>query len=216
MSKLTENTNRIQGLLNDISALPKDRYEEGLAKGTSLARSIIDRSVTEITEADLVGATSIGDYAFYRCQKLKSTTLPDTIVSIGDYAFLNCSAMISVTFLGVVTRIGAECFSGCADLESIILPEGLTSIGRTCFASTKALKTLTIPSTVTDIGSKLLQNSGVTTLYVMAITPPTIISTTFLNASADLNIYVPAESLEVYKSATNWSAYADRIFAIEE
>ena len=29
-------------------------------------------------------------------------------------------------------------------------------------------------------------------------------------------IYVPAESVELYKNASGWKDYADRIFAIEE
>jgi hypothetical protein len=32
----------------------------------------------------------------------------------------------------------------------------------------------------------------------------------------DLVIYVPAESVEAYKSASGWSEYEDRIQAIEE
>lgn len=31
-----------------------------------------------------------------------------------------------------------------------------------------------------------------------------------------LKIYVPADSLEAYKTATNWSAIADKIFPEEE
>jgi hypothetical protein len=33
----------------------------------------------------------------------------------------------------------------------------------------------------------------------------------FYNNAPDRNIYVPTESVEVYKSATGWSDYADAI-----
>jgi hypothetical protein len=44
--------------------------------------------------------------------------------------------------------------------------------------------------------------------------PPTANSYTFHNAS-DFAIYVPAESLEVYKAAPGFSKFADQIFPIE-
>ena len=57
------------------------------------------------------------------------------------------------------------------------------------------------------IGSKALrQNSGTMTLYISAIEPPVIQSDTFYGFTA---IHVPSGSLDLYKSANNWSAYAD-------
>ena len=57
------------------------------------------------------------------------------------------------------------------------------------------------------IGSKALrQNSGTMTLYISAIEPPVIQSDTFYGFTA---IHVPSGSLDLYKSANNWSAYGD-------
>jgi hypothetical protein len=36
------------------------------------------------------------------------------------------------------------------------------------------------------------------------------------NSNIAISFYVPADSLEAYKTATNWSALADRIFPEEE
>ena len=57
------------------------------------------------------------------------------------------------------------------------------------------------------IGSKALrQNSGTMTLYISAVEPPVIQSDTFYGFTA---IHVPSGSLDLYKSANNWSAYGD-------
>lgn len=57
------------------------------------------------------------------------------------------------------------------------------------------------------IGSKALyQNLSTMTLYISAVEPPVIQSDTFYGFTA---IHVPSGSLDLYKSANNWSAYGD-------
>jgi len=54
--------------------------------------------------------------------------------------------------------------------------------------------------------------SGLASVTVNATTPPTLGSSAFNGTAAALKIYVPAESVDDYKTA--WSAYADKIEAI--
>ena len=57
------------------------------------------------------------------------------------------------------------------------------------------------------IGSKALyQNSGTMTLYISAVEPPVIQTNSFYTFK---EIHVPSGSLDLYKSANNWSAYGD-------
>ena len=66
---------------------------------------------------------------------------------------------------------------------------------------------LRIDDKIQYIGSKALrQNSGTMTLYISAVEPPVIQSDTFYGFNA---IHVPSGSLDLYKSANNWSAYGD-------
>ena len=68
-------------------------------------------------------------------------------------------------------------------------------------------KVLRIDDKIQYIGSKALrQNSGTITLYISAVEPPVIQSDTFYGFTA---IHVPSGSLDLYKSANNWSAYGD-------
>ena len=52
-------------------------------------------------------------------------------------------------------------------------------------------------------------------MTIKATTPPTLDSTAFSDSGIQ-TIYVPAASLDAYKSATNWSAFASKIKAIPQ
>ena len=106
--------------------------------------------LTSVTILDSV--TSIGDYAFYNCSGLTSVTLPDSVTSIGDYAFYNCSGLTSVTLPDSVTSIGKSAFGDCSGLTSVTLPDSVTSIGKSAFSSCSGLTSVTIGDSVTSIG----------------------------------------------------------------
>lgn len=143
--------------------------------------------------------TSIGDYAFYKCRNLKrlnSNTdgvfnIPNSVTTIGGSAFASCSGLTNCTIPSGVTSIGSYAFSSCSGLTSIEIPSGVTYIGSSAFNYC----------------------TGLTSITVNATTPPTIGYYIFDNTN-NCPIYVPTESVEAYKAATNWSDYANRIQAI--
>jgi hypothetical protein len=52
-------------------------------------------------------------------------------------------------------------------------------------------------------------------LTLLSVTPPTVSSPDPFNCPTNnLTIYVPAESLDTYKSGSMWAAYASKIQAI--
>lgn len=66
---------------------------------------------------------------------------------------------------------------------------------------------LRIDDKIQYIGSKALYtHKNNITLYISAVEPPVIQSDTFYRFTA---IHVPSGSLDLYKSANNWSAYGD-------
>ena len=69
-----------------------------------------------------------------------------------------------------------------------------------------APKVLRIDDKIQYIGSKAFRNDNNITLYISAVEPPVIQSDTFYGFTA---IHVPSGSLDLYKSANNWSAYGD-------
>jgi len=74
------------------------------------------------------------------------------------------------------------------------------------------LTSLTLPASI-EIVSDLRYNEYLTGITCLAETPPTIGSNAF-NRTNNCPIYVPAGSVNAYKAATNWSAFASRIQAI--
>ncbi len=164
-----------------------------------------------------LSGTSIGTSAFVSCTGLTSITIPSGVTSIGSYAFENCTVLTLVTIPDSVTTIGERAFYACKGLASINIPSGVTSIADYTFNQCSSLTSVTIPDSVTTIGKNSFYNcSGLTSITVEATTPPTLSSGAFTKTNENLVIYVPAESVEAYKAADKWSAYASRIQAISE
>ena len=152
---------------------------------------------------------SIKSYAFSGCYSLTSLTLPSDITNIENNTFSNCRSLISITIPNGITSIGNGAFNNCYSLNSLTIPSNVTSIGNNGFSNCQSLNSLTIPSNVTSIGNNaFLSNSSIEEYHFEATTPPTLGGTAFSGIVSDTIIYVPAESLEAYQTAENWSTYA--------
>ena len=101
------------------------------------------------------GVTSIGDYAFYGCSKLKSVSLPSTLKSIGDEAFDDCTLLENISIPDGVTRIAKKTFYRCRNLTNVELPSSLKSIGEEAFSECKNLYSISIP-----YGTETLENGA--------------------------------------------------------
>ncbi len=154
--------------------------------------------------------TSIGEYVFYSCSSLTSVTIGNSVTSIGYSVFEGCSSLTSVTIPNSVTSIDSGAFSGCSGLTSVTIPNSVTYIGRVAFYRCSGLTSVTIPNSVTSIGNFAFEGcTGLTTVMCPRITPPNAGSNFLNGVTAD--IVVPEESIEDYKTATNWSNYANQM-----
>ena len=167
-------------------------------------------SLTSVTIPDSV--TEIEYNAFDKCSSLTSVTIPDSVTTIGRSAFENCSSLTSVTIGDSVTTIEYEAFSNCSSLTSITIGDSVTTIEGSAFQSCAILEKVVIGSGVKKIGSDAFRYCYVLNdISIKATTPPSIDASSFSDISTSPIFYVPTESVEAYKSATNWSDYANYI-----
>lgn len=175
------------------------------------------------------GITSLGDYAFYGRTNLAITELPKTLTYIGKQAFCNCTNLNITEVWGTQKKatssyveIQSSCFFGCNHLNTIKIininnPKNLPlQLDDTCFKSCTRLKTVDLPSNTKAMSDYVFQScTSLKTLICRATTPPTIYSTAFSGVTFDV-IYVPDNSLNTYKSASNWSKFANVMKPLSE
>ena len=123
------------------------------------------------------GVTSIGDYAFEECNKLKSVVLPEGLQSIGVYAFCDCVELTGVKIPASIKRLGAHAFAGCEKLiqvengvhyvdkwvvkceknvTEVVLREDTVGIADSACQVANALKRITLPNGLKYIGEYAL------------------------------------------------------------
>ena len=154
--------------------------------------------------------TSIGQSTFAYNQ-LTSVNIPNSVTSIGDLTF-HKNNLTSVNIPNSVTSIGTQAFA-YNQLTSVNIPNSVTSIGRQAFFNNN-LTSITIPKSVTSIGDIAFHKNNLTSVTIHAVNPPTIDGSIFGHDSSSLKIYVPAQSVNAYKTAEGWKDYADKIFPI--
>ena len=171
-----------------LTSLDSAAFQNCSFKATINCENVSFSGVVAFTEV-IIGdnVTTIGGSAFRDCDSLTSVTIGDGVTTIGDYAFSDCNSLTNVTIGDSVTTIGYSAFNSCDSLTSVTIPDSVTTIGDGAFYGCGSL----------------------TSVYCEATTPPTLGGSSVFDTNASgRKLYVPAESVEAYKAATNWSEYA--------
>lgn len=156
----------------------------------------------------------IGQYGFYNCQELALTSLPSKLETIDQYAFYQAISMNLNEIPPLVKSIGNYAFR-THTFENLKIYDACKTIGTNAFRYSSSLITVELGKGITLINTyAFANNTGLTTFTIHATTPPTLGSNAFYNSPL-VEIRVPASALETYKSASNWSAYADLMVGIE-
>ena len=92
-----------------------------------------------------------------------------------------------------------------------MLSENVKIISENAFYGCPTITTITLPSSITNIEKYAFNCKNLKIVYCKPITPPTIDSHIFGYDATINTIYVPTESVDLYKSAINWSNHFDII-----
>lgn len=167
---------------------------------------------------------SISEFAFSNCPSLTSITIPASVVTIGPKSFSN-NNLSTVTYSAkkaTTYRYGGGgiyyygMFNGSSSdydpndtITNFVFTEGVEFIPDGLCMELTGLVSVTLPSTLTDIGQKSFWRcSNLKTLYCKSIIPPTVKDWYYFENLFDV-IYVPRESLDLYKN--QWAHYANKI-----
>lgn len=156
--------------------------------------------------------TKIGWGSVANCESLTSVIIPNGVTIIEQYAFEKCANLSSVVIGESVVTIDQCAFSGCASLTSVIIPDRVKEIFASVFYGCSSLKSVTIGAGVTIMADAVFANcASLKSVYCKAVTPPDAGNFMFDTNAEDFVIYVPAQSVEAYKSADGWNQYSDVI-----
>lgn len=188
-------TAKITSLETAVTALEEELAGKtaGGSGNNEFLKSVIERTVTEITASDLAGIEVIGPNAFSECYSLTTIDIPDSVTAVGNSAFYYCSNLTSITIPNSVTGIDPYAFASSESLTNVTIGNSISMIDFAAFAGCPNLQNFTI----------------------LAIIPPELFGGHIFGDHIP-NIYVPAESVNAYKEGGFWSVYADHIFAITE
>jgi hypothetical protein len=106
--------------------------------------------------------------------------------------------------------VGKEWFRGCKNLSNIVLPKTIKTLQEYAFASCFKLEEIELPAALTEVGSHAFADCrGLKTIHVLGTTPANLTGTDHFQKNEGLKIYVPAGSVDAYKTA--WAEYKDYI-----
>ena len=194
-------------------------YSSGNCLIETSTKKLIQGISTSVIPAEV---TAIGDEAF-RTINITNLHIPKNVTTIGNEALYYTYQLETITvdatnikYRGegncLIERSTGKLILGCKN--SVIPNDGtIKIIGSHAFYETDIV-TLRIPSSVTTIEKNaIIDCKSLVSLIVEATTPPTINNRSFIYSS-NFKIYVPASSVNTYKSTSGWSSYTSRIEAI--
>ena len=215
--------------------------KRGGGGGYSLFKSLIDRTVTEVTEEMTKGCATITACAFKDCKNLTKVKLHSDVVKTAYYSFRDCSSLSEVTFpttgkfdevefgafqnctsLGEINipsgtyRIGAYAFGHCSSATKLSLPNSITNIADHTFEYCSQLYNITIPSSVESIQDAAFQYCGEsadvrTELYIPENSVEYIGKYAFSHCSKLININIPTGVLTLDASAFQYCSRAETL-----
>lgn len=181
---------------NTFNAFIEGTLEEVDCDALTTVRAYFFYSNAGLKRVTLKNATEFEGNNFRYCDALEYLDLPSAIKA-GTYFCANSNALVSAVF-PKLTTVDNYAFQSAGGVKKLDF-HALTATGSNAFRYCSALETLI-----------LRKSDGITTCSNSAVLAGSAI------ASGKGYIYVPSALIDEYKSASNWSKYAEQFRAIED
>lgn len=136
-----------------------------------------------------------------------------TVIGFRHGVFKNNTNITSVNIPSTVTNLPNSLFEGCTKLTSVTIPSSITSLTDKMFKGCTSLTSYTIPISITSIGNNVFDGcTNLKSLTFNVTAPATLVNTSSL--PYDVTLYVPADAVDTYKTANQWSDHKDQIIAV--
>ena len=155
------------------------------------------------------GVTEIGRETFQDCWSLASASLPEGVKTIKEDAFSKCGKLKTINSPSTLSAIEESAFYLCTGLDSIDLSM-LNKIKSKAFAYCSNLRAVSLPiATKWIYGDYMFKNcTGLKRIYNPQKMPKDIDPNVFEGVNqGECELYVPLESVELYKIAPVWSKF---------
>ncbi len=156
----------------------------------------------------------IADEAFYMTTDELSVDVPPTVTKLGAGAFAD-SNIEEVTGMENVSGMGNACFAN-SSLLRLKFPENVNAVPDRCFASTNSsqnIERIEFHENVRSFGEEIFYRCTVCTMICRNPEPvPVPIAndgSLFGPECTFGTLYVPAQSVELYKNAEGWSRFTE-------
>ena len=154
------------------------------------------------------------DFPYYGGEEITSITMSDNVVALPQNFALGAGKLKNVRLSAKLKTIPMNAFHSCSGLTEInFIPNGVETIEQNAFMNCESASSATIPSSVTAIGERAFKFCyDLKDIYMKPITPPTIMSNTFVSLPSDYIIHVPCDSETAYKTASAaWRAISGHV-----
>ena len=187
-------------LSSNITTIPFQTFY----KLTSVRYISIPRGVTTIG-----GSSTQGTGTFGGARHLTHLILPSTVTSLVGPSFANECYALKTFIAPTITSIPSNCLSYCSGLNELVLSDTITSFGTYAFNScTNLTGTVVMPSGLTSIGQYAFAYNNSIDVYDFSncTSVPTLDNTNAFTLQQSDKIYVPADLIDQWKAASNWSS----------
>lgn len=217
LNTLVEKVNQIQNdvIFNSVlSDSVENLYNDKILKLNQYT-FYCNQSITGTVE--FPNAITLGDYSLASMKNIKKF-IGNKVEAIGTNSF-NAS-LIEEICCRKLTSLGSQCLIGCNKLKKCYIPLGIFS-GAMCISST-SLEYLCVQARDYVSGNSLNIKNDLNAKMIVLNCLKLVTCSSIANfpsyalTEGECYFYVPSSLVETYKTATNWSTYADRFRAIED